>query len=233
MRKGQQRSRNIRKGNSWASFRKNTLCGHYRGRAGGSLTSHLHQEQKAALAEHPLGYTVSWALPAHKEWPGLSLLSMPLSSCCDDIPFPFFQSSPQVPCCCLLGVSPIRAPCCLSQHFHRTKLYSLLVAFLTAYLLYSHLSFILPSGQRYQPGSQVSPYFLTHHPTTWDVLRELSSDSCFPFQTLAPGLLCTESFRNKPAHVSQTKEQLGKSVLPFMHIGDIWEITFLNCISLW
>lgn len=78
VRKGQQRSRKVRMGNSWASFRKNTLCGHYRERAGGFAISH-HQEQRAALVGHPSGDTVSWALPAHKEWPHLSLLSVPLS----------------------------------------------------------------------------------------------------------------------------------------------------------
>lgn len=141
-------------------------------------------------------------------------------SCLDDVPL-HFQPSPKVPCCCLLSVSPTRASRCLSHHFCGTKLYSLLVVFLTAYLLYSHLSFILPCSQKCQAGPQMSPYFLTDHLTTWDALYELSSDSCLPFQILAPGLLCTDRFRNKPAHVSQAEEQLGKSALPFMHIGDI------------
>lgn len=125
---GQQRSRKVRKGNVWASFRKNTLCGHYRGRAGDSPISHLYQEQRAASeqgipwgqSDKPSQYTMNdlscrfcpwhrtstWLLPAHllSHW----------------------------------------APCCLHHQFPMAKFCSLLFAFLTAYLLYSHLSFILP-----------------------------------------------------------------------------------------
>lgn len=171
-RKGQQRSRRGRKGNSWASFRKNTLCGHYRGRAGDSPVSHLHQEQRAALAGHILG-TVRWALPAHNEWPLLSLLSMTQNfhlAPCSSLPA-LPTDTWLLPACSLYHW----VPCCLHHQFPMAKFHSLLFAFLTAHLLYSHLSFILPSRDT----SLALRWLFTFSQTI--PLCELNSDCCLSF----------------------------------------------------
>lgn len=95
-----------------------------------------------------------------------------------------------LPAPCLLGVSP-------SEHLvasltTSTGIHHSLTAFLPPYLF---LCF-LPCGWRCCSGSQISPYFLTDHPTTWDSFHALNSGSHLPYQILAPGPLYTDSFRN-------------------------------------
>lgn len=227
-RKGQQRSWKVRMGNSWASFRKNTWCGHYRERAGGSSTSH-HQKQRVALAGHPPGDTVSWALPAHKEWSHLSLLAMPLSFHL----VPAVKTSPPTsspPCrylaaACLVS-RPLEHPAASLTTYTGSSSTLCFLPFLLLICFIPICSLFCPAVRDINLALRCLLTFL-------QTILLLGCSSWTKQWFLAPGLLCTDSFRNKPIHGSQTKEQPGKWALSFMHIGDIWEITFLNYISLW
>lgn len=72
-----------------------------------------------------------------------------------------------------------RVPCCHHHQIPMAKLYSLLSAFLTAYLLYSHLSFILPC-RGIGLALRWLLIFLQNTPLC-GILSELNSDFCLSF----------------------------------------------------